>query len=77
MTTLVAKYLTKLRAAPDRQLPECGRTVPGQGYEILLRKLVDGEFWSYVRIPKGAAVGWVRDCVNEVETWKERRDDGE
>ena len=70
MTTLVAKFSTKLRSAPDRQLPGIGRTRPGQEYAILLRKLVDGEFWSYVRIPKGAAVGWVRDCVNEVYTWK-------
>lgn len=63
--TRTAKYLTKIRTAPDRAAPVVCRTRPGVGYEILSTRLVRGEFWMEI------AEGWVVRESRGVKTFRE------
>lgn len=70
MTTRTAKYLTAVRAKPDRAAPIIARTEPGREYCILSTRLVGSVFWN--EIPEG----WVAFQAHGVFTWRAGKGEG-
>ena len=67
---LVARFCTRIRSAPDRQLPEVGRTRPGARYRRTARRFDGTHFWDRIETGGGVPLGWVVYECNGVFTWR-------
>jgi len=70
MTTVTARFLTKIRIRPALRAPVIDRTAPHRAYRLTETCEVDGETWHEIRWGN-VQRGWVREQANGVRTFRE------
>ena len=69
---LTARFPTKIRAEPSRELPILGQTEKGQRYVRIETREVRGyDWWMIARHDEDDPLGWVRRQINGIETFRE------
>jgi len=70
MTTVTARFLTKIREKPGRRNPSFFRTVPNREYELVEVRRSRGGDWAFIT-RNGLPIGWVPVESKGVQTFRE------
>jgi hypothetical protein len=70
MTTVTARFLTKIREKPRRECPSFFRTTPNREYELLEVYENHAGTWAFIT-RHGLPIGWVPVEVNGVKSFRE------
>ena len=73
MTTVTARFLTRVRSGPGPGAPTIARTRAGERYEIVETAKLDGlprATWYLIAV-EGEEIGWVPKSARGVATFRE------